>query len=80
MLFTISSMIVNNDEWLRCQHRPATNEYHLPITVMGRESCSMFGVRPLLAGDRIRIVNGVAGVVAEVTQPHCTNFGIVKIG
>jgi hypothetical protein len=81
VLYTISTLSVNGVEWLRCQHRPATRDYdlnHSPLT-MGRESCNMYGVRPLLAGDKLRIQNGVAQLVAEVVMPHCTNFGIVKL-
>jgi hypothetical protein len=80
VLFTVSSLTVNGAEWLRCQHRPpAKDVYNVHLLTTGRESCNMYGVRPLLAGDKIRIQNGVANLVAEVTMNHCSNFGIVKM-
>jgi hypothetical protein len=81
IMFTVGMVEVNNVEWLRCQHRPATQEYNTTLhggLVMGRESCSMIGVRPMLAGDEIRIRNGEIGFPI-VTQPQCTYFGIVKL-
>ena len=80
-MFTVGMVEVNGVEWLRCQHRPATHEYNETLQgglVMGRESCSMIGVRPMLAGDEIRIRNGEIGFPI-VTQPQCTYFGIVKL-
>ena len=80
VLFTVSSLTVNGAEWLRCQHRPPVRDsYDLHSLTTGRESCNMYGVRPLLAGDKLRIQNGVANLVAEVTMNHCSNIGIVKM-
>lgn len=81
--FAFGSLLVNDEEWIRCQHRPSTLEYelneHQPLPVAGRESCAMMGARPLLAGDRLRVVNSIAGHVATVSQAYCTYFGIVMI-
>ena len=79
MKFTFGHLEVNGVEWLRCQHRPATNEYDLTSgNPLGRESCSMTGVRPLLAGDVLRVRNKEVGF-AIVMMPHCTYWGIYKL-
>lgn len=75
--FTNTMVEVNSVEWLRCQHRPATNEYN-DSAVAGRESCSMMGVRPLLAGDSLRIIDK-DHIYPYVVAASSTYFGIVKL-
>lgn len=83
ILFTETSLEVNGEEWLRCQHRPATHEYNVTAQgglVMGRESCSMVGARPLLAGDALRVRHGPGkGYTVLLSKPQCTYMGIVEL-
>ena len=75
---TVITLSVNGVEWLRCQHHQATYNCFDDNLVMRRESCNMLGVRPLLAGDKVRIQKGIQMSVVIMSQS--TNFGIVKLG
>ena len=75
--FTLGVIEVNGVEWLRCTYRPATLEYDSELPI-GRETCTLVGVAPLVAGDTLRLrARGKA--TPFVVAASSTYFGIVKL-